>query len=71
MDSKAKEARREYKREWQRKNRDKCRAQQDRYWTKRAEQAAQQGRDVPFPDPVLRPGMEYNEKTVYYYSVVK
>ena len=42
MDNKAKEARREYKREWQRKNRDKCRAQQERYWTKRAEQAAQQ-----------------------------
>ena len=40
-------------------------------YEKVAEQAAAEGRDVPFPDPVLRPGMEYNEKTVYYYSVVK
>ncbi len=46
MNSKAREARREYKRNWQRKNRDKCRAQQERYWTKRAEREAQKAHDT-------------------------
>ena len=36
MNEKAIEARRAYQREWQRKNRDKVRAQQERYWTKKA-----------------------------------
>lgn len=46
MNSKAKEARREYKRNWQRKNRDKCRAQMERYWTKRAEREAQKAQEA-------------------------
>lgn len=36
MDEKAREARRQYKAEWARRNRDKIREYQDRYWTKRA-----------------------------------
>ncbi len=46
MTEKALEARRAYKREWQRNNPDKVRAQQERYWTKKAartEQEAPQG----------------------------
>lgn len=34
----AKEARRIYKREWQRANRDKVKAQQERYWERKAAQ---------------------------------
>ena len=41
MDDKAKAARRAYKREWARKNPDKCRKYQENYWTKIAEQAEQ------------------------------
>lgn len=36
MTDKAKEARRAYKREWNRRNRDKVKAAQERYWTRRA-----------------------------------
>jgi DnaJ-domain-containing protein 1 len=36
MDEKAKAARRAYKREWAKKNPDKVRAYQDRYWKKKA-----------------------------------
>ena len=36
MTEKALEARRKYKREWNRRNPDKVRAQQARYWEKRA-----------------------------------
>lgn len=36
MDDKAREAKREYMREWQKKNRDKVRAAQARYWMKKA-----------------------------------
>lgn len=36
MNEKAKEARRAYKREWNRKNRDKVRAAQARYWERKA-----------------------------------
>lgn len=44
MTEKALEARRAYKRKWAKDNPDKVRAQQERYWTKRAEQEqAQQG----------------------------
>lgn len=39
MTEKAKEARRAYQREWARKNPDKVKAQQERYWTRKAEQA--------------------------------
>lgn len=41
MTEQAKEARRAYKREWNRKNPEKVRAAQERYWTRKA-QAAQQ-----------------------------
>lgn len=41
MNEKAKEARRAYKREWNRKNRDKVRAAQERYWNRKAAEAAQ------------------------------
>ena len=40
MDEKALEARRAYKRAWAKANKDKIRAQQERYWAKKAEQAA-------------------------------
>lgn len=48
MTEAAKEARRQYKREWNRKNRDKVRAAQERYWNKRA--AAQNQTDIPQED---------------------
>lgn len=41
MDKKAIEARRAYKREWARKNPDKVKAAQERYWNKKAEEAEQ------------------------------
>ncbi len=41
MTDAAKEARRAYKREWNRKNRDKVKAAQERYWTRKAEAAGQ------------------------------
>lgn len=39
MDEKAKEARRAYKREWNRRNPDKVKAAQARYWERKAQQA--------------------------------
>ena len=43
MTEESKEARRAYKREWARKNPEKVRAAQDRYWERRAaEQAAKE-----------------------------
>lgn len=39
MDEKAKEARRAYRREWAKKNPDKIRAIEERYWTKKAQAA--------------------------------
>lgn len=36
MDEKAKELRREYKRQWYKNNKDKVRASQKRYWEKKA-----------------------------------
>lgn len=44
MTEQAKEARKTYKREWARKNRDKVRAANERYWQKRAEQAAEKAK---------------------------
>lgn len=41
MTEAAKEARRAYKREWNRRNKDKVKAAQERYWNKRAEEAAE------------------------------
>ncbi len=37
MNEQAKEARRAYKREWAKKNRDKVKAAEERYWTKKAQ----------------------------------
>ena len=48
MTEKAKEARRAYKREWARKNRDKVKAAQARYWERKAAEAAQ---DPPTDEP--------------------
>lgn len=36
LSKEAKEARRKYKREWARKNKDKVKAAQERYWEKQA-----------------------------------
>ena len=36
MTEQAKAARREYKRQWARANKDKIKAQQDRYWSRKA-----------------------------------
>ena len=38
MNEKAKEARRAYKREWNRRNRDKVKAAQERYWERKAQE---------------------------------
>jgi len=46
LTGKALEARRAYKREWARKNRDKVKAQQERYWARKAEAAEQ---EAPHP----------------------
>lgn len=43
MTEAALEARRAYKREWARKNKDKVKAQQERYWKRKADQEAVQG----------------------------
>ncbi len=39
MTEKALAARREYKRQWAKKNPDKVKAQQERYWAKKAQKA--------------------------------
>lgn len=41
MTDRAKEARKAYKREWCKRNRDKVKEYQERYWNKRAEQEAE------------------------------
>lgn len=43
LDEAALEARRAYQREWRRKNKDKVKAQQERYWKRKAGQEAVQG----------------------------
>ena len=43
LDEAALEARRAYQREWRRKNRDKVKAQNERYWQRKAQQKAVQG----------------------------
>lgn len=50
MTEKAKEARRAYKREWNRRNRDKVKAAQERYWNRKAE-AAEAAQDQPTDEP--------------------
>lgn len=49
MTEKAIAARRAYKREWTRKNPDKVRAAQERYWNKKAAEAEQAQRMEPKP----------------------
>ncbi len=44
MDEQAKEARRAYFREWRRKNPEKVKRMQARYWAKKAEQAKRRNR---------------------------
>jgi hypothetical protein len=53
MNEQAKEARRAYKREWNRRNRDKVKAAQERYWNRRAE-AAQDQQKADEPAAVLQ-----------------
>lgn len=43
LDEAALEARRAYQREWRRKNKDKVKAQNERYWQRKAQQKAVQG----------------------------
>ena len=47
MTEQAKAARRAYRAEWARKNRDKVKRQQERYWEKRAAQMAQETQQAP------------------------
>lgn len=44
MTEAAREARREYKRQWNQRNKDKVREAQARYWERKAQQAAQDQR---------------------------
>lgn len=44
MDEKAKEARRTYMREWRSRNKDKVREANRRYWERRAEKLAEEGK---------------------------
>ncbi len=44
MNERAKEIRREYKREWNRKNKDKVKAAQERYWNKKAQEQTNEPR---------------------------
>lgn len=46
MDEKALEARRAYKRQWAKNNPDKIKAQQERYWSKKAAQKSEEERAV-------------------------
>lgn len=46
LSEQAKEARRLYKKEWARRNPDKIRAQQERYWQKKAAQYVQKAQEA-------------------------
>lgn len=46
MTDQAKEARKAYKREWARKNPDKVKAAQERYWHKKAAQQAEEAQKI-------------------------
>lgn len=54
MDEKAREARKLYKREWNRKNRDKVKAAQERYWAKKAAELEAAHGDQDKPDTLKR-----------------
>lgn len=47
MTDKAREMRKEYKREWNRRNKDKVKAAQEKYWNRRAAAAAEKEADEP------------------------
>lgn len=51
MEDKAREARRAYKREWNRKNKDKVKAAQERYWSRKAAAAEQ---DAQTDEPIAQ-----------------
>ena len=53
MDEKAKEAYRSYKREWNRRNKDKVKAAQERYWIRKAD-AAQNQQQTAADEPALK-----------------
>ncbi len=56
MNEQAAAARRAYKRKWARENRDKVQAQQERYWTRKAAEAAAaeaQNRETPNNPPSM------------------
>lgn len=46
LSEQAKQARREYKRKWAQENPEKVKAQQERYWQKRAAQQAQEKQEA-------------------------
>lgn len=46
MTEQAKEARRAYKREWNRKNKDRVKSYQEKYWTKKAQKQEQPTNDT-------------------------
>ena len=50
-------ARRQYKKEWARNNPEKVRAQQERYWQRKAAQQAQQAQQAP-PAPQVEAKQE-------------
>ena len=50
MTEAAKEARRAYKRKWQRENADKVKGYQEKYWNRKAEEAAKAKEAKPAPE---------------------
>ena len=50
MNEAAKEARRAYKRKWQRENVDKVKRYQEKYWNKKAQEAAAEAAGDPAAD---------------------
>ena len=51
MNERAKELRRAYKREWNRKNPDKVKAAQTRYWERKAAATAPDPEELPTDEP--------------------
>lgn len=56
MTEQAKNARREYKRQWNKANADKVKAAQDRYWMKKAQEAAQEKQQPQHGNEVITVG---------------
>lgn len=57
MNEAAKEARRAYKRKWQRENRDKVKQYQENYWNRKAQEAAAADSDTA-GEPAEEPAQE-------------